>query len=61
MISPITRAVSIPQNTPTRMGTWKVLVIRAEVYAPIAIKPAWPMENRPVNPVRMETPRIAII
>ncbi len=29
-----------------------LMVRSAHTYAPIAIKPAWPSENSPVNPLR---------
>ena len=75
--SPATAAVAIPAARPTAKTSWseraagrktsfvpaKASVIFAQVYAPTAMKPAWPSENWPVNPFTTlsETARTTLI
>jgi len=53
-------AAKPPQVIPTMNGSPSFAVTIAEVYAPIAMNPACPNENIPVNPVSMHSPNTAM-
>ena len=53
-------AAIVPQTKPILIGKPVLFTTKADTYAPIAINPACPIEKRPVKPVRIDTPKMAI-